>query len=84
VGVSADPQETSDRFRQRLGLPYDLVGDADGHILRAYKVRWPVIGVAQRVTYLVSRDRRVRLAFHNEFRMDAHAARACEAARGEA
>jgi len=82
VGVSADPQEVSDRFRQSLELPYPLVGDPRGEILRAYKVRWPVIGLAQRVTYVVGRDRRIASAFHSEFDAEAHVGRTCAVARG--
>jgi peroxiredoxin len=78
VGVSGDPQETNDRFRQSLDLPFPLVGDPDGTILRAYKVRWPLVGTAQRVTYVVSAKGRIRVAFHSEFHFDAHAAKACE------
>jgi peroxiredoxin Q/BCP len=85
IGVSRDAQATSDRFRESLGLPYPLVGDPEGTILRAYKVRWPVVGLAQRVTYLVGKDRRLRLAFHSEFDVKAHATEACAAlARPEA
>jgi peroxiredoxin len=82
VGVSRDDQETSDRFREALGLPYPLVGDRDGTICRDYKVAWPIIGRAKRVTYLVGRDRLVRLAFHDELHMDAHAEQACAVAAG--
>lgn len=82
VGVSGDTQETSERFRQSLDLPYPLVGDATGRILRSYDVRWPILGTAQRVTYVVSQKRQIRVAFHSQFRFDAHAAKACEAAEG--
>lgn len=54
------------------------MGDPEGEITRAYKVQWPLIGLAQRVTYVVGRDRLVRLAFHSEFDIDAHMAQACE------
>jgi peroxiredoxin Q/BCP len=79
VGVSRDPQDTSDRFRKSLDLPYALVGDAEGAVLNAFKVRWPVIGWAQRVTYLVGKDRKVRFAVHSEFNIPAHVSRACAA-----
>jgi len=76
VGVSKDRQEVSDRFRESLGLPYPLLGDPEGAILRASKVRWPLIGLARRVTYVVGRNRKVRLAFHSELDIEAHMARA--------
>ena len=79
VGVSRDDQATNDRFRESLGLPYPLVGDPGGAITGAYKVDWPLIGRAKRATFLIGRDRHVRLAFHDEFKMDAHADQACTA-----
>ncbi len=83
VGVSTDAQETSDRFRAALDLPYPVVGDPGGTLCRAYDVTWPLIGRVQRVTYLIGRDRRLRLAFHDELRFLAHVDKACaEAARG--
>lgn len=78
IGVSADDQATSDRFRASLALPYPLVGDPAGTILKAYKVRWPVIGLARRVTYLVSGDGRIERAFESQFDAERHVAQACE------
>lgn len=75
--MSRDTQETNDRFKQSLGLPYTLVGDPEETIIHAYDVRWPIIGVTQRVTYVVGRNRKVRVAFHSELDMDAHSAQAC-------
>ena len=77
VGVSGDSQELNDRFKASLDLPYPLVGDPDGAILRAYKVSWPIVGMAQRVTYVISPKHEIRVAFHSEFRFDAHVAKAC-------
>jgi peroxiredoxin len=79
VGVSRDTPETSARFRESLGLPFPLVGDTQGSILRAYKVRWPVIGLARRVTYVVDKNRRVKLALHSEFDIGSHVTEACAA-----
>lgn len=79
VGVSRDPQATSDRFRQSLDLPFPLVGDTEGVVLSAYKVRWPVIGLARRVTYLVDRNRKIKLALHSEFDIGAHVNETCSA-----
>jgi peroxiredoxin len=78
VGVTGAHQEKADRFRESLDLPFPLVGDADGSILRAYGVRWPIVGIAKRVTYVIGRDRRIQSAFRSERSMTAHAAQACE------
>ena len=79
IGVSADSQETNDRFRKSLDLPFALVGDPEGTILRAYRVRWPLVGLAQRVTYAIGKNRRILLAFHSELRPAAHAEKVCAA-----
>jgi peroxiredoxin Q/BCP len=78
--VSGDTLETNERFRKSLDLPFPLVGDPDRTILKAYRVRWPLIGLAKRVTYVIGRDRKVLLAYRNERSMSAHAAQACAAA----
>lgn len=79
IGVSADAQETNDAFRKTLDLPYPLVGDPEGKVRGAYGVTWPIFGLAQRVTYVVGRDTRIRLAFWSELDVDAHTSRACAA-----
>ena len=81
VGVSADSQETNDRFRQSLDLPYPLLGDKGGRIARAYGVRWPLIGLARRGSFLVGRDRKLRAAFVSELDAEAHVTKALEAAQ---
>jgi thioredoxin-dependent peroxiredoxin len=81
VGVSSDPQAKSEAFRGELGLPYALVGDPSGAVLRAYGVRWPIVGIAKRGTFVIGRDRKVVLAFRSEFDAEAHLVRATAAAR---
>lgn len=80
IGVSADTPETSERFRCSLELPYPMVGDPEGRILRAYGVRWPLIGLARRATYVIGKDRKVRLAFRSERDVDGHVKQAVAAA----
>jgi peroxiredoxin Q/BCP len=80
VGVSTDDVETLGRFQEERDLPYPLVSDAKGVIARAYRARWPILGRARRVTYLVGQDRTVRLAFHSEMDFTAHVERVLEAA----
>jgi peroxiredoxin Q/BCP len=80
VGLSGDTPETSARVRASLSLPFALVADPAGAVLRAYGVRWPVLGLARRVTYRIGRDRRIEDVFASEWRVDEHVARACPAA----
>ena len=82
VGVSTDGEETLARFRAENELPFVLVSDRGSRIARAYRASWPLIGIARRVTYLVGRDRRVRMAFHSERNVRAHPARVLQEASG--
>jgi peroxiredoxin len=70
--VSADNEERSRRFADVLSLTYPLVADPKGEILRAYGVRWPIVGLAQRTTYVIGQDRKIRMAFHSERDVEKH------------
>jgi peroxiredoxin len=85
VGVSADNEERSRKFAEELDLTYPLVADPKGTVLKAYGVRWPIVGLAQRSTFVVGRDRQVRMAFHSERDVQAHLTQAsAEALRAAA
>lgn len=79
IGVSKDSQKTADEFCQSLELPYSLVGDEQGRIIKAFKVGWPLLGPARRVTCVIGRDGKIKLAYRNERDPVAHIARAKEA-----
>ena len=81
VGVSSDSRADQRPVPGGLGLPYPG-GRSGGAISGAYNVRWPIVGLAQRVTYAIGRNTKVLLAFHSELNMDAHASKACEAVAG--
>lgn len=78
VGVSTDDEQTQCRFADSLGVPFPIVGDAGRAICRAYDVLWPIVGLAQRVTYVVgprpdgAHGRVVEAVFHHEIRVGAH------------
>jgi alkyl hydroperoxide reductase subunit AhpC len=48
------------------------VADPQGEVLRAYDVRWPIVGLAQRATFVVGRDRRIKMALHSERDVEKH------------
>lgn len=77
VGVSADRQEVSDRFRTELDLPFPLVGDPTAEIISAYGVKWPLLKIAGRVTFVIDRDRRVALAHKSARNIESHVRLAC-------
>jgi peroxiredoxin len=51
-------------------------------VIKAYGAAWPLLGLAKRVTYVVGRDRTVKMAFRSERDVVAHVAKAKEALAG--
>jgi len=54
-----------------------MVGDPEGKVLVAFGVRWPLIGLARRVTYVIGADRRVQAVIRGELDADNHVTEAC-------
>lgn len=79
VGVSSDAHETQCDFAKSTGASFPMVGDSGGGLLRSFDVRWPILGVAKRVTYVVDGAGVVRGAFRHELDVKRHLAdvRAC-------
>lgn len=78
LGVSGDSQETQDRFARSMELPFPLVGDPEGTIREAYGVKWPLFGLARRVSYVIGRDRKVKHVHHAERDAESHVTEACQ------
>jgi len=72
VGVSTDDAPTQCRFANELQTPFSLIGDPEKKICRAYDVLWPLLGVAQRITYVIGPDRRILAAFRYELLVSKH------------
>lgn len=56
VGISTDSVETQKKFKDEYKLPYPLLSDADGKVADQYGGRIPVVGLANRATYVVGAD----------------------------
>lgn len=94
VGVSVDPPEAQQRFRESCGLPFELVADSDRSVSRRFGVLGR-LGVARRTTFLLAADgtvlevvrtwrprRHVEVALARLVRPPAPGAGATPAARG--
>ncbi len=56
MGISTDTVETQRKFKEELKLPYPLLSDQGGIVARQYGGTIPVVGLANRATYVVGRD----------------------------
>jgi peroxiredoxin len=72
AGVSRDNHDTQCRFAKSLEVQFPILSDSDGAIARAYDVRWPIIGLAKRVTYVIGPERTILAAFHHEILIEKH------------
>jgi peroxiredoxin Q/BCP len=71
-GVSPDSRASHERFSDINEIPFPLVADEDGEILRAYDVGSFLGLFAKRVTYVIDQDRRVRSVHHHELSAQRH------------
>jgi peroxiredoxin Q/BCP len=56
VGVSTDSVEKLARFKAEFGLPFILLSDEKGVVVDQYPGRIPILGVANRATYVIGQD----------------------------
>lgn len=75
LGVSMDDQASHQAFKEKYGLPFQLLVDTDGTITNAYDVAGEYAGIkiSQRVTYIIDAqgnisyvDTAVKTATHAE------------------
>lgn len=72
LGVSVDSSEQQCEFASREGVPFPMIGDPSRGIGRSYDVLWPLLNVAQRVTYVIGPEGRVEAVFHHELLVGKH------------
>ena len=56
VGISTDSVENQKKFKDQYKLPDALLSDAEGKVVDQYSGRIPVVGLANRATYVVGAD----------------------------
>jgi peroxiredoxin Q/BCP len=56
VGISTDSVEKLAKFRAEFSLPFVLLSDEKGEVVEKYPGKIPVLGVANRATYVVGQD----------------------------
>ncbi|MGV2827494.1 peroxiredoxin [Myxosarcina sp. GI1(2024)] len=57
LGVSRDDQASHKMFKEKYGLPFTLLSDSDGSIIKAYDVDGG--GYAKRVTYIIDGEGKI-------------------------
>jgi peroxiredoxin Q/BCP len=60
LGVSADDAGSHAAFARKFNLPFPLLADPDGSLIKAYGVKMPLLKMAHRVTFIIDRQGVVR------------------------
>ena len=60
LGVSADGVDSHAAFARKFNLPFPLLADPDGALIKAYGVKMPLLKMAHRVTFIIDRQGVVR------------------------
>ena len=72
LGVSIDTLEQQCEFANAEGVKFPMLGDPSRDIARSYDVLWPLLNVAQRVTYVIGPDGHIEAIFHHELLVGKH------------
>jgi thioredoxin-dependent peroxiredoxin len=59
VAISTDDLETMKKWKAELKAPYSFIADPDAKIVALYDVKIPVVGLANRYTFVVGQDGKV-------------------------
>ena len=72
IGISKDSIETHLKFQKENRLPFELLSDPSGSVIRRYKAMLPIIGVPRRVTYLLNKKHKIAAVLEDMFHADEH------------
>jgi len=83
VGISTDAVATLKKFKAEFKLPFLLLSDEDGKVADQYGGRVPLLGFANRTTYVLDPDGTVREIVSGSAAVDPTAAiSACAVKKG--
>jgi thioredoxin-dependent peroxiredoxin len=59
IAVSGDEGANALKFRQSLKAPFPFVSDSDGALMRAFDVKYPLVTISKRVSFVIGAGRKV-------------------------
>ncbi len=79
IGINMDPPEKHGIFKERHNLPFILLSDLKGKVMKAYGVDKKFGLLIDRVTFIIDRNGVIRYVFKSQFRPKTHVKKALEA-----
>lgn len=71
-GISRDTIATHKLFREKHQLPFELLADVSGEVAKKYDALIPLVGLTQRITYLLDKNHRIAAAYNSLFNFKKH------------
>jgi peroxiredoxin Q/BCP len=72
LGVSHDEFDLQCSFAKANRVTFPLAADVGGKLLTAYGVKWPLLPMAKRITFIIDPQGVVRARFHHELQVSKH------------
>ena len=72
IGVSTDSHAVQCDFATKMKAPFPLIADESATITKDFDVNWPLLKIAQRVTYVIDHEQVIRGVFHHELQVKEH------------
>ena len=61
IAISGDGEGRQERFRKALGADYSFVADPRAEVIKAYGAKLPLVNYAKRMTFVIGRDKRIKM-----------------------
>ncbi len=81
VGVSTDPADSHQAFREKYDLPFPLIPDPEKQIIKLYDAAGFLGFITARVTYVIDKEGVIRAVLRHDFSIGRHLPGVMEALR---
>lgn len=72
IGINTNNLKSHQKFKEALGLPYDLLSDPAGEVCKLYNAYRPLLSQAGRKTYVIGPDQRIQTICEGGFNAARH------------
>jgi len=59
IAVSGDDGANALKFKESLKAPFPFVSDSEGVLMKAFDVKYPLVTIAKRVSFVIGSGRKV-------------------------
>jgi peroxiredoxin Q/BCP len=71
-GINRDSIPTHQKFKLKHELPFDLISDQDGNVIKKYGANIPFVNMTKRITYLIDNEGLIRAIYEDMFGAERH------------